>query len=725
MGNPFLQSSAKQFEYTDRKESFIVEVEGDPKQLQEYIELYLPFVDVIAIYEKLFNGLAFKAHPEKLSRLSSVDLIKAIYPAQTYETVTPSISHGTDLDNLVIPAALNTTKYTGKGVKVAVIDTGIDYLHKDLQQNYVGGYDLIDLDDDPTETTESEGIPTSHGTHVAGIIAAKGSLNGVAPDSEIYAYRALGPGGRGTSVHVIAAMEQAMNDGVDIMNLSLGNSVNGADYPTSMAVNRAIELGTAVVIANGNDGPNHWTVGSPATASKALSVGASSNPELLPFLYEPIADQEIQITLMHGSVPWNFKTDYLLVNMDEAKESENFHGKIAITARSDQTFYEKAIYAQEQGVIALLIYNNEEGTFQGTVENKNNPVDIPVATITKKDGEWLNRQANKESLYIHTNYQQIDKSIAPFSSRGPVTINWDIKPEVLAPGTNIISTIPGGYEVLQGTSMAAPHVSGAIAVMKEARPNWTNDQIIGAIKTTAKQMKQENGRPFDPIEQGMGEIQLEKAIHTKTIIDNPLLAFGKINNYHETNRIEIAIENTTNEPLSYSFDIPKKEKGLSWNLPQRFEVPGKGKKIIPIELNITTQQLESGIHQGWLTLNQASEKYHLPYLFINHHADYPKTMGFEFSLKPFSKEKYSYKIYTVEENIKKVVINLYDQDTLVFDRKLIELNDLKTGINEGEIDARDVGEPGLYYALVIMELENGTYDSYEIELLIEDVQKVR
>src|SRR5699024_6464680 len=106
---------------------------------------------------------------------------------------------------------------------------------------------------DPMETQKTEGIPTLHGTHVAGIISANGELKGVAPDADVYAYRALGPGGRGTSVQVIAALEKAVKDGMDVINLSLGNNVNGPDYPTSMAVNRAVELGASVVTANGND----------------------------------------------------------------------------------------------------------------------------------------------------------------------------------------------------------------------------------------------------------------------------------------------------------------------------------------------------------------------------------------------------------------------------------------------------------------------------------------
>lgn len=705
--------------YSNTFEPFIVEVEGNPLTHKEHLEEYYPFIEIITTYDKLFNGIAFKANPKDLKRLSSIDFIKAIYPAQTYEAISPSMSYENDQDNIVIPSDVNTTEFTGKGVKVAVVDTGIDYHHKDLAKNYAGGYDLIDLDDDPMETTIQEGIPTMHGTHVAGIIAANGSFKGVAPDTEIYAYRALGPGGRGSSVQVIAAMEQAINDGVDIINLSLGNSVNGPDYPTSRAVNQAIDLGVAVVIANGNDGPDHWTVGSPATAYKALSVGASNNSQLLPFLYEPIAEKAISIAVMQGSIPWDFKKDYSIINIDQGEDPKEIKGKIAVTSRSEKTFYEKGKQAQEDGAIALLIYNNEPGTFQGTVEEDKKPINIPVAAISERDGQWLINQMDNKPLYIKTHYEQVEKNIALFSSRGPVTTNWHIKPEIVAPGANILSTVPGGYQMSQGTSMAAPHVTGAIAAMKEAHPQWTNDQIIGALKTTAKQLTSENGQPMDPIDQGMGEIQLEKAIQTHTIIMNPLLSFGKIDSYQETKKIDLMIKNTTNKTQIYSFDVPKKQVGLSWKLPSTFKVKKNEQKTIPIELNITTQQLEKGLHQGWLTLNQATEKFQLPYLLMNQTADYPKTIGFEFTLKSFTEDTYTYKVYVVDEDIKRLEVNLYNPDTLIYDRKLLELEDLDLGINKGELKKRLIGKEGNYYALITVELENGHFESYETELTID------
>ncbi|UZD14985.1 S8 family serine peptidase [Virgibacillus natechei] len=649
--------------------------------------------------------------------MESLEFIKGIHAVQTYEAIetTSTIQADAEVDQ-VLPSALNNTSYTGKGVKVGVVDTGIDYNHPDLEGNYQGGYDLVDLDNDPMETTPDQGIPTVHGTHVAGIIAANGELQGVAPDAEIHAYRALGPGGSGTSIQVIAAMEQAVEDGMDVMNLSLGNAVNGPDYPTSKAVNRAADLGISVVLANGNDGPENWTVGSPATASNALSIGASSSPQRIPFLYDAQADKAIQLVPMMGAPPWDLETAYQIVNGVE-KEA-NFHGKIVLLERDDVPLYDKAKQAEDKGAIAVLIANNEEGLFEGMVEHENYPLQVPVAAITNEDGKWLHEQIQKESLQLETAYEETESGVAEFSSRGPVTVNWDIKPDLLAPGTNIVSTVPDGYQQLQGTSMAAPHVAGAVALLKEAKPNWTNEQIFGALKTTALRMETEESYPSEPIMQGMGGIQPQEAIDTTTIITDPLLSFGKITSHKEAKTIEVEIENTTNQQQTYSFEIPKKEQGLTWNLPQTFTVDENETKTIPIEVSMNTTQINEGIHQGWLTLNQSDQSFHLPYLFVNQTADNPKATGFEFALKPFSDDTFLYSLY-VTEPAEQVQVDLYDPDTLMFKANLLQTDDLAVGMNEGELEESEVADPGHYLAQVTVQLEDGRYESYQTNLYIE------
>src|SRR5699024_2976944 len=203
--------------------------------------------------------------------------------------------------------------------------------------------------------------------------------------------------------------------------------------------------------------------------------------------------------------------------------------------------------------------------FQGSVANEEHPITIPVASISQQDGIWLEKkiQQEKKTLNIETAYQETKTDIASFSSRGPVTVNWDIKPDVVAPGANILSTVPGGYQELQGTSMAAPHVTGAIALLKEAKPDWSNEQMIGALKTTAKPIRNEEDQSYDPVMQGTGKIQIEDAINTKTIIHDPLLSFGKIDPYKETNNIKKKIQQMSNKHILMIF--LKRKKGWYGN----------------------------------------------------------------------------------------------------------------------------------------------------------------
>src|SRR5699024_4063590 len=269
-----LPMPTNQASQAEQLQTVIIEVEGDVEEHLQYIKTYHPFIRMVTTYSTIFNGIALEGKPEHFSKIEADDFVKGLHHVQMYQadplsSASQQASSRAQIETPVLPVQ------TGKGIKDAVIDTGIDYNHPDLMNSYAKGYDLFDFDSDPMETLPEEGMPTHHGTHVAGIIAADGELQGIAPDASIYAYRALGPGGFRSTVHVLAALEQAVKDDVDIINLSLGNQVNGPDYPTSIAVNKAVELGVSVVIANGNRGPDTWTVGSPATATKTSSVGAS------------------------------------------------------------------------------------------------------------------------------------------------------------------------------------------------------------------------------------------------------------------------------------------------------------------------------------------------------------------------------------------------------------------------------------------------------------------
>src|SRR5699024_4510513 len=139
------------------EQTVIIEVEGDPHEQAEKMKKLDPFVEVITVYDTLLQGVAINGKPQTLRKLFASPFVRAIHPTQTYEAIyiDPTFS-----EDAVLPSDVHTTSYTGKGVKIGVVDTGIDYTHPDLRANYQGGYDVVDFDDDPMETHEDTGIPT-------------------------------------------------------------------------------------------------------------------------------------------------------------------------------------------------------------------------------------------------------------------------------------------------------------------------------------------------------------------------------------------------------------------------------------------------------------------------------------------------------------------------------------------------------------------------------------
>lgn len=211
-------------------------------------------------YTYIFNGLAALSRMADMERLAALPGVRDVYP--DYE-VCAMLEHSVPLIGanqvweMRDPAG---RLVTGQGMRVAVIDTGIDYNHPDLGGGFgpshkvVGGYDFVNNDADPMDDD-------GHGTHVAGIVAANGAVKGVAPDASLYAYKALDEEGHGPSSDVITAIERATDpdsdpatdDAVDVINLSLGGSGN-PDDPMALAVDAAVDQGVVVIAAEGNTG---------------------------------------------------------------------------------------------------------------------------------------------------------------------------------------------------------------------------------------------------------------------------------------------------------------------------------------------------------------------------------------------------------------------------------------------------------------------------------------
>ncbi|MGR5864785.1 S8 family peptidase [Bacillus cereus] len=249
---------------------------------------------------------------------------------------------------------------TGKGVKVAVIDSGIDVTHPDLKQNYVKGYDFLDNDTVPEDRD-------GHGTHVAGIIAANGAMKGIAPDASILAYRVWG-GSRGGPQAIIKAIEQAIKDGAQIINLSLGENIDGTDTPLNQAIRKAINRNITVVVAAGNAGPTQWSIHSLASTPEAITVGNAKAQGIKETILQiPGIQKEIGLhlldknqTLHTGEYGIVYLHDF---NLDSIQKETDFKNKIVVIENADFNGEQAMNTLQElqkRGVVAILDSLNDE-----------------------------------------------------------------------------------------------------------------------------------------------------------------------------------------------------------------------------------------------------------------------------------------------------------------------------------------------------------------------------
>jgi minor extracellular serine protease Vpr len=676
-----------------------------PRTEREIIKLLAPHPDLQLrhTFREALAGFSVKGPPASIAALAKDNQIISVSPVNVY--------HAQMAENVKIIGGeeirgfydLNDNRLTGKGVTVGVIDTGVDYTHPDLRRSYGGGRDIVDGDLDPMETksTNDPSQATLHGTHVAGIIAGNGRIQGVAPEATIVAYRALGPGGAGTTEQVLAAIEQAIKDKVDIMNLSLGNDVNGPDLPISLALNRAVDKGIVAVAASGNSGPNVWTVGAPGTASKAISVGASTPTIQVPYL-QTEDSQEIRIEPMAGSQTWAFDhpVEIVFAGMGAKTELKDVNGKIALIKRGGLTFTEKAKNAQAAGAIAVLIYNNTAGSFIGNLEQS---LAIAVGSLSKGDGEFLQR---KGRLAARLKIREEKDRLADFSSRGPVTGSWEIKPDLVAPGVAINSTVPGGYLPLQGTSMAAPHVAGACALVKQAHPDWAPDQIKAALMNTAKPLVKKDQYPYHTYEQGAGRIQVDEAVKATTLVTPSSIQFGKFQLAGQENRHKayVSVENTTDHPQTYAFRLPQSAEGLHWRFPLAFTLAPKEKREVKIELSVEIQYFKRKIYDGYLTLHAGSTDIRLPYIYVLEEPNYPRVMGFDFGAgdKPGS---YRYEVY-LPGGAEEFGIALFTAADYRFVGYLDSGQNIQKGLIRKEISADQLPPDGTYLAKVFAKKAN-------------------
>ncbi len=419
----------------------------------------------------------------------------------------------------------------GTGIKIAVIDTGVDFNHPDLfgwgpDGKVIGGYNFIQPTQLPMDTN-------GHGTKVAGIIAADGNVLGVAPKAKILAYK-VSEDGEGVSSELISgAIQKAIEDKADIINISLG--VNRTNSKIDNAVNHALDNGIFVVTAAGNDGPGLETIGSPGKNFKSITVGATYN-NLTSSLIATLEIDEKQYTVipMVGSSKTDKPITGKIIAGDFGKNSdlENLDVKdsILIVERGSDVegellfFSIKEMNVAKAGAKALIVYNNVPGIFLGELIHEFSEPgylpQIPVVSIDREEGLEIIESIEKRNSAIINLFFNPD-FVAHFSSRGPVSPFY-IKPDIVAPGAYINTTqINSSYNLTSGTSFAAPHVSGAAALLMQKNPELQNHEIKSLLVTTVQPVSNAYGQKFSIHDSGSGRLDIASAYNAKLII-NPI-----------------------------------------------------------------------------------------------------------------------------------------------------------------------------------------------------------
>ena len=542
-------------------------------------------------FDVLFNGLSLEVNSAEASKLSLIDGVKAVYPVERIsvpatrvvadpELVTALAMTGADI-------AQNELGYTGAGIKVAVMDTGIDYQHPDLGGCFgMGcrvkyGWDFVGdaFNADPTSPLYNPNpLPdpdpddcNGHGTHVSGIVGANGTVRGVAPNVTFGAYRVFGCQGSTTSDIMIAAMERALADGMHVLNMSIGSAYQWPQYPTAQASNRLVNKGMVVVASIGNNGANGlYAAGAPGVGSKVIGTASfdNSHVNLAVFTVTPDGAQigyanaaSAPPAPLSGSLPMaRTGTTTSTADACAALPAGSLAGKAALIRRGGCTFYVKSRNAQNAGAAAVVLYNNSPGRFSPTVAGTP-PITIPVVAISGTEGGLIDGRIAAGAVTMtwtaltYTAPNPTGGLISDFSSYG-LAPDLSLKPDIGAPGGLIRSTYPielGSWTTISGTSMASPHVAGAAALLLEARPN-TPSQAVDVIFQNSADPKPWWGNPalgfLDNVHrQGAGMLDIDDAILSTTKIEPSELSLGEVESGSVTRTLYV--ENKSGSAVTY------------------------------------------------------------------------------------------------------------------------------------------------------------------------------
>ncbi|KAF8187464.1 pyrolysin [Pholiota molesta] len=501
---------------------------------------------------------------QDVAAIANTPGVKAIRPVVRIAAPKPVFSHVVTglTDPLVPPDSESTHILTGvdklhaqgiigTGIKIGIIDTGIDYTHPSLGggigpgHKVIGGFDFVGDAYDGTNTPIPDSDPldqcNGHGTHVGGIIGANPgnpfNISGVAFGASITAYRVFGCTGSVTDDILVEALLRGVSDGQDILTMSLGGADGWTESTTSVLSSRISANGKIVTIAAGNDGSSgSWYTSGPGNGINAISVASLDNT-VIPLQnatvggiqHDPITYFATFPLAIDGALPiFATSTDTTIVDdacnplPDSTPDLSKF---LVVVRRGTCTFVSHFFHRSTFGLFNPLNGNGFAGISVGN---------FTAVLIQAADGEFLVQQFAANAP-VTISFPQVGGAfnfpdpngglISSFTSYGPSN-DFFFKPAVAAPGGNILSTFPvplGSFAVLSGTSMATPFVaaSSALLISVKGRSQAVTSGARTLFETTAKAVPstKTDGDPLQTLtQQGAGLINVFDAIHATTIV---------------------------------------------------------------------------------------------------------------------------------------------------------------------------------------------------------------
>ncbi|CAN8096671.1 unnamed protein product [Discula destructiva] len=610
--------------------AFIVEYE-DGVDIDEHLaSIHDVAAPRMKLNHTLFKGVSIQMHdvatPSQHMRLMrSNPVIKNIWPLGMYSVPTHQV-HWTAGDHAVIKGPdegitkarqqtadtysphimtqvdkLRNQGFAGKGIKVAVVDTGVDYLHSDLGGCFGPGclvsfgFDLVGDD----YTGANDPVPDlypfdceGHGTHVSGIIAAQASNSygfvGAATGVSLGHYRVFGCKGNVTDDVLISAFNMAYEAGADLISASLGGNSGWSGQPSTVALSRIVEKGVACIVSAGNDGSNGvFSPSLPATGKGVVSVASIDNwvtPELLlnaTYITQGNGSNSFGFVAGLPAAWGNITLPLFAVSLNDSNPADacdplpastpDLSQYVVLIRRGTCTFVQKLNNAVRAGAQYVVVYKNVATGLLPKIEASGVDGLVAVAAVAADQGAILvaalasgqnvtvsmpdPKTASKFVVTLDNNVT--GGFMSTFTSWGP-TFEVEAKPQFGSPGGNIISTYPtalGSYAVLGGTSMACPLVTGIFALLMEIRGTKDPRTLINLLSSTAKANIFNDGNASFPAlapaaQQGAGTVQAFDAAYTMTELSVSSLSFNDSDNIIREQ--EFSISNNGNQTATYT-----------------------------------------------------------------------------------------------------------------------------------------------------------------------------